>query len=151
MWLYSEDVILLEAGPKATALLKRFAMKYYPNEQLADEEIEHAGKAVQMFEIENRTSHRQRYRSDNVLKQLMNNPIKHLTKRMGFMARISAHSNSSNTLTETTDLRTLIAACIRDHIIDFTAKGNVWAPHLDDPVQYSVWHYLMEIFATGVK
>ena len=43
---------LLEAGPKATALLKRFAMKYYPNEQLADEEIEHAGKAVQMFEIE---------------------------------------------------------------------------------------------------
>ena len=43
---------LLEAGPKATALLKGFAMKYYPNEQLADEEIEHAGKAVQMFEIE---------------------------------------------------------------------------------------------------
>ena len=43
---------LMEAGPKATALLKRFAMKYYPNEQLADEEIEHAGKAVQMFEIE---------------------------------------------------------------------------------------------------
>ena len=43
---------LLEAGPKATALLKRFAMKYYPNEQLSDEEIEHAGKAVQMFEIE---------------------------------------------------------------------------------------------------
>lgn len=43
---------LMEAGPKSTALLKRFAMKYYPNEQLADEEIEHAGKAVQMFEIE---------------------------------------------------------------------------------------------------
>lgn len=43
---------LMEAGPKAMALLKQFAMKYYPNEQLADEEIEHAGKAVQMFEIE---------------------------------------------------------------------------------------------------
>ena len=39
---------LLEAGPKATALLKRFAMKYYPNEQLADEEIEHlSGKEIQ--------------------------------------------------------------------------------------------------------
>ena len=33
-------------------LLKRFAMKYYPNEQLADEEIAQAGKAVQIFEIE---------------------------------------------------------------------------------------------------
>ena len=31
---------------------KRFAMKYYPNEQLADEEIAQAGRAVQMFEIE---------------------------------------------------------------------------------------------------
>ena len=30
---------------------KRFAMKYYPNEQLADEEIAQA-RAVQMFEIE---------------------------------------------------------------------------------------------------
>ena len=27
-------------------------MKYYPSEQLADEEIAHAGKAVQIFEIE---------------------------------------------------------------------------------------------------
>ena len=43
---------LMEAGPKATALLKRFAMKYYPSEQLVDEEIAHAGKAVQIFEIE---------------------------------------------------------------------------------------------------
>jgi hypothetical protein len=33
-------------------MLKRFAMKYYPNEQLADEEIAQAGRAVQMFEIE---------------------------------------------------------------------------------------------------
>lgn len=37
---------------KATAFLKRFAMKYYPNEQLVDEEIAQAGKAVQIFEIE---------------------------------------------------------------------------------------------------
>ena len=43
---------LLENDPKTAALLKRFAMKYYPNEQLADEEIAHAGKAVQFFEIE---------------------------------------------------------------------------------------------------
>ena len=43
---------LVEAGEKATALLKQFAMKYYPNEQMVDEEIAHAGKAVQLFEIE---------------------------------------------------------------------------------------------------
>ena len=33
-------------------MLKRFAMKYYPNEHLADEEIAQSGRAVQMFEIE---------------------------------------------------------------------------------------------------
>lgn len=33
-------------------LLKKLAMKYYPNENLADEEIARAGKAVQLFEIE---------------------------------------------------------------------------------------------------
>lgn len=43
---------LMEAGEKATAFLKRFAMKYYPNEQLVDEGIAQAGKEVQMFEIE---------------------------------------------------------------------------------------------------
>ena len=43
---------LVESGVRATALLKQFAMKYYPNEQLVDEEIAHAGKAAQMFEIE---------------------------------------------------------------------------------------------------
>ena len=43
---------LLENGPEAMARLKQFAMKYYPEEQLADEEIAHAGKAAQMFEIE---------------------------------------------------------------------------------------------------
>lgn len=43
---------LVEAGERATALLKQFAMKYYPNEQLVDEEIARAGKAAQLFEIE---------------------------------------------------------------------------------------------------
>lgn len=43
---------LMENGPEATARLKQFAMKYYPDEHLADEEIARAGKAVQMFEIE---------------------------------------------------------------------------------------------------
>lgn len=43
---------LVDAGDKATALLKRLAMKYYPDEQLADEEIVRAGKAAQLFEIE---------------------------------------------------------------------------------------------------
>ena len=44
---------LMENGSeKAMEMLKRFAMKYYPNEQLTDEEIAQAGRAVQMFEIE---------------------------------------------------------------------------------------------------
>ena len=34
------------------ARLKQLAMKYYPQEQLADEEIAKAGRAVQLFEIE---------------------------------------------------------------------------------------------------
>ena len=42
----------VEAGERATALLKRLAMKYYPNEQLADEEIAQSGKAAQVFAIE---------------------------------------------------------------------------------------------------
>ena len=37
---------------QAMELLKRFAMKYYPSEELVDEVMERAGKAVQMFEIE---------------------------------------------------------------------------------------------------
>lgn len=41
---------LVEAGEKATTLLKQFAMKYYPNEQMVDEEIARAGKAAQLFE-----------------------------------------------------------------------------------------------------
>ena len=41
---------LLEEAPEA--LLKQFAMKYYPTEELVNEEIAAAGKAVQLFEIE---------------------------------------------------------------------------------------------------
>lgn len=36
---------------KAAALLKRFAMKYYPCEQAAEEEIAVSGRAVRMYEI----------------------------------------------------------------------------------------------------
>ncbi len=43
---------LMENSPEAMARLKQFAMKYYLEEQLADEEIAQAGKAAQMFEIE---------------------------------------------------------------------------------------------------
>lgn len=42
----------VEAGANATALLRRLAMKYYPNEQLVDEELARSGKAAQVFEIE---------------------------------------------------------------------------------------------------
>lgn len=43
---------LMEAGPEAARRLKQLAMKYYPSEQLVDEEITQSGKAVQVFEIE---------------------------------------------------------------------------------------------------
>jgi uncharacterized protein len=43
---------LMENGTEAMTRLKQFAMKYYPGEQLADEEIARAGKAAQLFEIE---------------------------------------------------------------------------------------------------
>lgn len=43
---------LVEDGPRALELLKTFAMKYYPDETLADDEIARAGKAAQLFEIE---------------------------------------------------------------------------------------------------
>ena len=33
-------------------LIKKFAMKYYPDEKLVDEEVASSGRAVQMFEIE---------------------------------------------------------------------------------------------------
>ena len=43
---------LMDAGSEEAQRLKQFAMKYYPSEQLVDEEIAYAGKAVQVFEIE---------------------------------------------------------------------------------------------------
>ena len=43
---------LMENGLEAMARLKQLAMKYYPEEQLADEEIARDGKAAQLFEIE---------------------------------------------------------------------------------------------------
>lgn len=43
---------LLEEGTEATEILRKIARKYYPNEQLIDEEIERSGKAVQLFEID---------------------------------------------------------------------------------------------------
>ena len=42
---------LIEAGPESIARLKEFAMKYHPNESLADDQIARAGRATQMFEI----------------------------------------------------------------------------------------------------
>ena len=43
---------LVDPGERSIVLLKKLAMKYYPDEQLADTEIARAGKAAQMFEIE---------------------------------------------------------------------------------------------------
>ena len=43
---------LIENRDAAIAMVKRFAMKYYPDEATADEEIARSGKAVQMYEIE---------------------------------------------------------------------------------------------------
>ena len=43
---------LVEDRPTAMLLLKKFAMKYYPNESMVDEEIALTGKAAQMYEIE---------------------------------------------------------------------------------------------------
>lgn len=43
---------LIEEQTMAMTLLKRFAMKYYPNESMVDEEIARSGNAVQMYEIE---------------------------------------------------------------------------------------------------
>jgi len=42
---------LLKSEQEALALVKRLAMKYYPDERLVDEEIAASGKAVQMYEI----------------------------------------------------------------------------------------------------
>jgi uncharacterized protein len=47
-----EDDTACTACPAGIALLKKLAMKYYPSEQLVDDEIRRAGKAAQIFEIE---------------------------------------------------------------------------------------------------
>lgn len=43
---------LVDNPQTAMMMLKRFAMKFYPDERMADEEIEFSGKVVQMYEIE---------------------------------------------------------------------------------------------------
>ena len=43
---------IIETQEERIRLVKPFAMKYYPNEEMVDEEIAADGKAVQMFEIE---------------------------------------------------------------------------------------------------
>ena len=43
---------LIEDSEKASKIIKKFALKYYPSEELVDEEIAKDGKAAQMFEIE---------------------------------------------------------------------------------------------------
>ena len=42
----------LDSTPETMAQLKRMAMKYYPQERIADEEIAKAGGAVQIYVIE---------------------------------------------------------------------------------------------------
>lgn len=42
---------LIEDRSEAMELLKKFAMKFYPNESMVDEEIAQTGKATQMYEI----------------------------------------------------------------------------------------------------
>lgn len=42
---------LIESQEEITSLVKKFALKYYPSEDLVDKEIAMAGKAVQMFVI----------------------------------------------------------------------------------------------------
>lgn len=43
---------LLENNDDNIKLLKKFALKYYPNEEMVDKEIKLLGKVVQLFEIE---------------------------------------------------------------------------------------------------
>lgn len=43
---------LVENRDDTVRLVKKFAFKYYPNEDMVNEEIANSGKGVQMFEIE---------------------------------------------------------------------------------------------------
>lgn len=65
------------------------------------------------------------------------------------MACISAHSNSFQYADRNHRSADFDRRLYRNHIIDFYRKRKCMGPHLDDPVQYSVWHYLMEISLLG--
>ena len=43
---------LVENKDDTISMLKKFALKYYPNEEMVTKEIEFSGRGVQMFEIE---------------------------------------------------------------------------------------------------
>ncbi len=43
---------LVENKDDAISMLKKFALKYYPNVEMVNKEIEFSGRGVQMFEIE---------------------------------------------------------------------------------------------------
>ena len=41
----------IRGGSRIYSSIKKFAMKYYPDEELADDQIARNGRATQMFEI----------------------------------------------------------------------------------------------------
>ena len=41
-----------EYSPESMEKIKRFAMKYYPEENMVDQEIADTGRAVQIYEID---------------------------------------------------------------------------------------------------
>ncbi len=43
---------LLQSGPETLKLIKRFAMKYFPDEELVDREIAAVGMTAQVYEID---------------------------------------------------------------------------------------------------
>ena len=43
---------LVENKDDTISMLKKFALRYYPNEEMVNKEIEFSGRGVQMFEIE---------------------------------------------------------------------------------------------------
>ncbi len=65
----------MEESAETTEILKKIAVKYYPNEQLIDEEIKRSGKAVQLFEIEIE------HLFSEIVKQHSNNDLKILLEK----------------------------------------------------------------------
>ncbi len=55
---------LLETGEETRALLKRFAMKYYPDEKLADEEIAQAEERHRSLRSRSNISAGKKFRND---------------------------------------------------------------------------------------